>query len=245
MTSIDIPASQQTLAASLPLPSASCLKRRRLCFENLEPGGKRTKTVSESRHSTAYTDKKKDEVCLEKPVLASTTRPRPRPRSPSLAAKDGEKASSPCVVQDQLTRRLSKSSPKLSSVKPTDKPIVSVPSTKKKLRPALQTIHIKALEHGLRIPVNNTPLGILDKSENIIYGSLSNPLQRPMSARPAVSASTHQARDTMTLARRPLAPSSAASVRGSQSAPASPARPRKLDRRNTTGSARSKFILEI
>ncbi|KAJ2389609.1 hypothetical protein GGI05_003449 [Coemansia sp. RSA 2603] len=109
----------------------------------------------------------------------------------------------------------------------------SPPSTKKKSRLALQTIHIKALEHGLRIPVNNTPLGILDKAENIKYGSSSVLPVRPMSARPALVASTRRDRDDLP------------AVRGTQSAPGTPARPKTLSRRNTTGSSRQSFVLEL
>ncbi|KAJ2499006.1 hypothetical protein GGH96_003865 [Coemansia sp. RSA 1972] len=42
-------------------------------------------------------------------------------------------------------------------------------SSKKKPRLALQTIHTRALEHGLRVPICNTPLGTASQAENIVY----------------------------------------------------------------------------
>ncbi|PIA18739.1 hypothetical protein COEREDRAFT_6445 [Coemansia reversa NRRL 1564] len=53
------------------------------------------------------------------------------------------------------------SSPRLSM------PISPSP-TKKGQRLPLQAIHIRALEHGLRVPVTNTPLGTIGQAENII-----------------------------------------------------------------------------
>ncbi|KAJ2888851.1 hypothetical protein FB639_000351, partial [Coemansia asiatica] len=239
MTSIDILASQQALVASLPLESTPCVKRRRLCFENLEPSRKRAKSsLGSHQPSAADPVAKKSENCLKPPTLVST--PKQRSRSPSLDTKDGDRTP-PCAAESQSAKHSLKKGSRNSPSKPTDASHGSIPTLKKNPRPALQTIHIKALEHGLRIPVNSTPLGTLDKSENIIYGSLSSPSERSMSARPAVAIGTGacHARDTMALARRPLASCSAAGVRGSQSAPASPVRPKKFVRRNTARSEHS------
>ncbi|KAJ2310000.1 hypothetical protein H4R23_000871 [Coemansia sp. Cherry 401B] len=58
-------------------------------------------------------------------------------------------------------------------------------SSKKKPRLALQTIHVRALEHGLRVPVCNTPLGIVDQAENIIHTPTR--LDFPMTALPTTA----------------------------------------------------------
>ncbi|KAJ2357769.1 hypothetical protein GGF43_001258 [Coemansia sp. RSA 2618] len=51
-------------------------------------------------------------------------------------------------------------------------------SSNKKPRVALQSIHIRALEHGLRVPVCNTPLGVVGLDENIAYTPTQSDLPR-------------------------------------------------------------------
>ncbi|KAJ2078529.1 hypothetical protein H4R24_004415 [Coemansia sp. RSA 988] len=55
---------------------------------------------------------------------------------------------------------------------PCSSPRLSMPTSpspsKKSQRLPLQAIHIRALDHGLRVPVTNTPLGAVNQAENII-----------------------------------------------------------------------------
>ncbi|KAJ2675164.1 hypothetical protein IWW42_001310 [Coemansia sp. RSA 1085] len=95
---------------------------------------------------------------------------------------------------------------------PTKSPCSLRLSSKKKPRLALQAIHVRALEHGLRVPVCNTPLGIVDQAENITYSPL---MSVPMTALPTAS-----------FPRLDLLPQSSASV------PPSPRR-KRLVRRNS------------
>ncbi|KAJ2845002.1 hypothetical protein IWW36_004965 [Coemansia brasiliensis] len=87
-------------------------------------------------------------------------------------------------------------------------------NSKKKPRLALQAIHVRALEHGLRVPVCNTPLGIVDQAENIAY---SPAMSIPMTALPT----------SASFPRLDLLPQSTASV------PPSPSRRTRLVRRNS------------
>ncbi|KAJ1952558.1 hypothetical protein EC988_003492 [Linderina pennispora] len=50
---------------------------------------------------------------------------------------------------------------------------------KPKRRTPLQSIHIRALEHGWRVPVANTPLGVIGKDENAQIHTFGMPLRRP------------------------------------------------------------------
>ncbi|KAJ1723375.1 hypothetical protein LPJ53_002279 [Coemansia erecta] len=238
MPSIDIPPTHtggQSLSPFLPRVDALCSKRRRLCFETDEPDSKRCKTVADSvKPVTKHSKHATENVPPSVPTNL-------RLRSPSLAPKLQEHPK----LDSQPTRRRM-SSPQKHTAKSGSANVPlrtagslpeSPPSTKKKSRLALQTIHIKALEHGLRIPVNNTPLGILDKAENIKYGPSSGLPVRPMSARPALA--------TVSLRERNAPSVAPPGVRGTQSAPGTPARPKTLSRRNTTGSARQSFVLEL
>ncbi|KAJ2384397.1 hypothetical protein GGI23_006938, partial [Coemansia sp. RSA 2559] len=95
---------------------------------------------------------------------------------------------------------------------------------KKKPRLPLQAIHIRALEHGLRVPVSNTPLGTFDSAENIVCQS--DMRSHPLTALPLSSRrSTRPA-----LASRPATPTGPS---GTRSAPQSPSRPPRLSRRNS------------
>ncbi|KAJ2455028.1 hypothetical protein EV183_001132 [Coemansia sp. RSA 2336] len=97
---------------------------------------------------------------------------------------------------------------------PTKTPCSSRLSSKKKPRLALQAIHVRALEHGLRVPVCNTPLGIVDQAENIAYSPL---VSVPMTALPT----------SASFPRLDLLAQSSASV------PPSPSRRKRLVRRNS------------
>ncbi|KAJ1733174.1 hypothetical protein LPJ61_001689 [Coemansia biformis] len=93
---------------------------------------------------------------------------------------------------------------------------------KKRPRPPLQAINIRALEHGLRVPVCNTPLGTPNLAENIIC-SLP-PLARPLTALPT----------TVSFPRldRPASPTTSRPADDSQRAPR---RLVRRPRRNSTG----------
>ncbi|KAJ2783594.1 hypothetical protein GGI15_002530 [Coemansia interrupta] len=239
MPSIDIPSTHtdaQSLSPFLPRVDAPYSKRRRLCFETDEPDSKRCKTVADLAKPVAKHSKHAAEN------IPPSVPAKLRLRSPSLAPvlqrhpkHDDQPTRRRMPSPQKHTAKTESASVPLRTAGPLPE---SPPSTKKKSRLALQTIHIKALEHGLRIPVNNTPLGILDKAENIKYVSSSGLPVRPMSARPALATGALRERDAMSVA--------SAGARGTQSAPGTPARPKALSRRNTTGSAaRQSFVLEI
>ncbi|KAJ1905489.1 hypothetical protein LPJ81_001907, partial [Coemansia sp. IMI 209127] len=81
---------------------------------------------------------------------------------------------------------------------------------KKKPRLPLQAIHIRALEHGLRVPVSNTPLGTVDSAENIVC-------QSDMRSRPLTALPLSSRRSTgPVLASRPATPTGPS---GTRSAP--------------------------
>ncbi|KAJ1770759.1 hypothetical protein IW140_001032 [Coemansia sp. RSA 1813] len=115
------------------------------------------------------------------------------------------------------------------------------PPSKKKTRLPLQSIHIRALEHGLRVPVSNTPLGIVDSAENIACGS--DVPRRPLTALPLSSRRT--ARPALT--SRPATPisSSPAMPTGTRSAPQSPSRPPRLSRRNSIACVRPALVFNL
>ncbi|KAJ2903084.1 hypothetical protein GGI21_004471, partial [Coemansia aciculifera] len=89
-----------------------------------------------------------------------------------------QKKSLPLEVKQQepLLKRRRASILRLSPTKPLSTPLQSASSApaspssaskKLKARSALQAIHIRALEHGLRVPICNTPLGVVSNAENI------------------------------------------------------------------------------
>ncbi|KAI7825807.1 hypothetical protein BX661DRAFT_184204 [Kickxella alabastrina] len=117
----------------------------------------------------------------------------------------------------------------------------------KRTCPALQTLHIKALEYGLRVPINNTPLGILDQAENIIY----NRMHRPMIARLSISQRSSRRRvitSPPVLSLLPIdiiADANLTSVPALSTASIIPVRPRRHSRRNSTGCLELTLLLEM
>ncbi|KAJ2644953.1 hypothetical protein GGF44_000297 [Coemansia sp. RSA 1694] len=165
-----------------------------------------------------------------------------RKRSPSLGLKLQEKEQE----KGQLQERRRASPLRLSPTKPPQSPlqrINSMPASplsapkKLKTRSALQAIHIRALEHGLRVPVCNTPLGVVSHAENSAISTLPLPPIRPRTALPVMTASPR------TSSRPSL---SEASPAASASVPSSPSlRPLRISRRNTIGCDRPVPLLEI
>ncbi|KAJ1891653.1 hypothetical protein LPJ66_006800 [Kickxella alabastrina] len=117
----------------------------------------------------------------------------------------------------------------------------------KRSRPALQTLHIKALEYGLRVPVNNTPLGILDQAENIIY----NRMHRPMAAPLSIGQRSSRRRVITSPPALLLLPidiitdANLTSVPALSTASITPVCPRRHSRRNSTGCLESTLLLEM
>ncbi|KAJ2064781.1 hypothetical protein GGI17_000757 [Coemansia sp. S146] len=174
---------------------------------------------------------------LEEDTESDCSPTSPRKRSPSLGIKQQEQE------HELLQKRRRSSTLRLSLTKPSPSPlqrISSLPaspssaSKKLKTRSALQAIHVRALEHGLRVPICNTPLGVVSHAENIISPALSLPPVRPLKSLPAISVSPR------TSSRIPL--SAVASV----SVPSSPSlRPSRISRRNTISCVRPVPLLEI
>ncbi|KAJ2491264.1 hypothetical protein IWW37_002431 [Coemansia sp. RSA 2050] len=145
--------------------------------------------------------------------------------------------------QDPLQKRRRSATLRLSLTKPPPSPLQrtsSLPASpscapkKLKARSALQTIHVRALEHGLRVPISNTPLGVISQAENIISPALPLSAVRPLVSIPATSTSPRAG------SRVPL------SATVSASAPSSPAiRPVRITRRNTISCTRPVPLLEI
>ncbi|KAJ2881806.1 hypothetical protein H4R27_003850 [Coemansia aciculifera] len=164
----------------------------------------------------------------------------PRKRSPLLGIKQQGQLEQ---EQELLQKRRRSSTLRLSLTKPSPSPlqrISSLPaspssaSKKLKTRSALQAIHVRALEHGLRVPICNTPLGVVSHAENIISPALPLMPVRPLKSLPAIPVSPR------TSSRIPL--SAVASV----SVPSSPLlRPSRISRRNTISCVRPVPLLEI
>ncbi|KAJ2027266.1 hypothetical protein GGI03_008646 [Coemansia sp. RSA 2337] len=164
----------------------------------------------------------------------------PRKRSPSLGIKQQEQQEQ---EQELLQKRRRSSTLRLSLTKPPPSPLLRISSLpaspssaskKLKTRSALQAIHVRALEHGLRVPICNTPLGVVSLAENIISPTRPVSLVRPLVSLPAMPVSPR------TGSRTPL--SAVASV----SVPSSPAlRPSRISRRNTISCDRPVPLLEI
>ncbi|KAJ2415730.1 hypothetical protein GGI10_001494 [Coemansia sp. RSA 2530] len=162
----------------------------------------------------------------------------PRKRSPSLGLK-----LQPQEELDPLLKRRRSTTLRLSLTKPPPSPLQrtsSLPASpacapkKLKTRSALQAIHVRALEHGLRVPICNTPLGVVSQAENIISPAQPLSTVRPLVSIPATSYSPR------TISRIPL------SATASASAPSSPTiRPTRISRRNTISCTRPVPLLEI
>ncbi|KAJ2724948.1 hypothetical protein GGI07_001610 [Coemansia sp. Benny D115] len=165
---------------------------------------------------------------VKPPTLSKASKP---------AAKPTPKATSPIKKPASLKRLVIPSVDSVTFRPPEFSVAEEQPvADKKKSRPALQAIHIRALEHGLRVPVRNTPLGVRDQAENIIFSPAPMNLNdQPLMSAPAV------------LTERVLRPSaSGVSKRGSVSADSSPVVPRRLNRRNTISSgSKSALVFEI
>ncbi|KAJ1905490.1 hypothetical protein LPJ71_004533 [Coemansia sp. S17] len=164
----------------------------------------------------------------------------PRKRSPSLGIKQQDQQEQ---EPELLQKRRRSSTLRLSLTKPPPSPLLRISSLpaspssaskKLKTRSALQAIHVRALEHGLRVPICNTPLGVVSLAENIISPTRPMSLVRPLVSLPAMPVSPR------TGSRTPL--SAVASV----SVPSSPAlRPSRISRRNTISCDRPVPLLEI
>ncbi|KAJ2822243.1 hypothetical protein GGI24_003999 [Coemansia furcata] len=145
--------------------------------------------------------------------------------------------------QEQPQTRSRSSTLRLSPTKPPQSPLQRIgglpapptsASKKFKTRSALQAIHVRALEHGLRVPICNTPLGVVSHAENINSPILSMPPSRPLMSVPAIPISPR------TSSRPPLSAVTSASV------PSSPLlRPSRISRRNTLSSIMPVPLLEI
>ncbi|KAJ2514936.1 hypothetical protein H4217_005474 [Coemansia sp. RSA 1939] len=120
------------------------------------------------------------------------------------------------------------------SASQTDESSPSPSPSKKRKRSPLQSIHIRALEHGLRVPISNTPLGTVDAAENIIREPEA--LSRPSTSLPL--SPKHLSRPTT-----PTIGSSKAS--GIRSAPQSPSRPPRLSRRNSIACVRPALVFNL
>ncbi|KAJ2665698.1 hypothetical protein IWW48_000149 [Coemansia sp. RSA 1200] len=106
--------------------------------------------------------------------------------------------------------------------------------SKKRKRSPLQSIHIRALEHGLRVPISNTPLGTVDAAENIIREPEA--LSRPSTSLPL--SPKHSS--------RPITPTIGSSkASGTRSAPQSPSRPPRLSRRNSIACVRPALVFNL
>ncbi|KAJ2259229.1 hypothetical protein GGI13_000012 [Coemansia sp. RSA 455] len=168
----------------------------------------------------------------------SLTSPRKRPPSLGIKQQDPQEQE-----QELLQKRRRASTLRLSLTKPPPSPLLRISSLpaspssaskKLKTRSALQAIHVRALEHGLRVPICNTPLGVASLAENIISPTRPVSLVRPLVSLPAMPVSPR------TGSRTPL--SAVASV----SVPSSPAlRPSRISRRNTISCDRPVPLLEI
>lgn len=124
--------------------------------------------------------------------------------------------------------------PALPLVRPLASPVTR---KKSKTRLPLQSIHIRAIEHGLRVPVTNTPLGAIDdKAENILCTPPTTPTLTRSHSAPSASSMTV----SLVTPRRMQPP---------HSAPASPVRistnSNSLRRRNSIGCFKSTRTLKL
>ncbi|KAJ2162312.1 hypothetical protein GGF46_000803 [Coemansia sp. RSA 552] len=131
--------------------------------------------------------------------------------------------SSTVVRRPRRTSLLRLTPTKPSCSLPRLSPPNSPATPKKRLRLPLQTIHIRALEHGLRVPVPTTPLGTVDQAENIACLPLR--LNAPMTASPTTTAFPR-----LDLPARPTRRAASATT-----SPATSPRPLRRPRRNSTG----------
>ncbi|KAJ2743793.1 hypothetical protein GGI20_003465 [Coemansia sp. BCRC 34301] len=177
---------------------------------------------------------------LEDDTESDCSQAGPRKRPPSLGIKQQENE------QGQLQKRRRATLLRLSPTKPLQSPLQRISSlpaspasvTKKlKTRSALQAIHIRALEHGLRVPICNTPLGVTSHAENINSPTLPMSPIRALTTLSSMPSSPRSGSQTL---------SSAVTRASSVSVPSSPSlRPSRISRRNTIGCARPVPLLEI
>ncbi|KAJ1995733.1 hypothetical protein GGI25_000710 [Coemansia spiralis] len=178
-------------------------------------------------------------VRLPQPAICS---PKLRPRlqadtySASTTTKlpaPSKRSSSSLVTRKQRRTSLLRTAP---TKPPCSLPWVSQPAlpspSKKKTRPPLQAIHVRALEHGLRVPVINTPLGTTDQAENI--ACTPTILQRSVPVLPLLPVRLS----------RPTTPTSPPKP-STRSAPQSPSRAPRVSRRNSIACVRPALVFNL
>ncbi|KAJ2009354.1 hypothetical protein GGI04_000521 [Coemansia thaxteri] len=175
--------------------------------------------------SSASSPKSARALGIKRQRRESPTRPSlPRSRTAPL-----QRVASPLPAPSDLT-------PPSSPTAKTSPPAAAAAAGKKlKTRTAMQAIHIRALEHGLRVPVSNTPLGIADLAENIICtlpSPAASPGRRALSALPAMAVPPRRINSGPSFSARPRC---ATTTDQSSTAP----RPIPMKRRNTISCIRA------